>query len=246
MNRAGLPQDLPQIRGSFWEARFKLLPGKHKKHSDQPINQKTIKVKKSMFRKHQGSELNQHIRVIQRLVPGRQHFIHNPIHPSSSISPRVGPHSTEWSGTFASCNPCFWLVLTLDWTLARVYTQMQIQLICHPPSFAPCLSSFHRTSVVHTHFPYFFFCFYPKSSRMCPRNSSLGSFYRESGRTHTHCTFFSFLAYPWGNNLRTSSLDDAKPFNALRVGLIVEFKEGFAVWAKEIYRAASMDDLPAG
>lgn len=56
-------------------------------HSDPLINQKTIKVKKSMFRKHPGSELNQRIRVIQKLVPGRQHFIHNPIYPSRSIFP---------------------------------------------------------------------------------------------------------------------------------------------------------------
>lgn len=41
---------------SIWEARFKLLPGKHKKHRDLLINQKAIRVKKSMFRKHQGSE----------------------------------------------------------------------------------------------------------------------------------------------------------------------------------------------
>lgn len=76
-----------------------------------------------------------------------------------------------------------------------------------------------------------FFCFYPKSSRRCPKNISLGSFSLGSERTHTHCTFFSFLAYPWGNNFRTSSLDDDKPFNALRVGLTAEVKECFSVWA---------------
>lgn len=67
-----------------------------------------------MFRKHQGSELNQHIRVIQRLVPGRRHFIHDPIHLSGSVSPPVGPPPTEWFGTFASCREFSWPVLILD------------------------------------------------------------------------------------------------------------------------------------
>ena len=40
-------------------------------------------------------------------MPGRQHFIHNPIHLSSNISPLVGSHSTEWFGIFASCSQPF-------------------------------------------------------------------------------------------------------------------------------------------
>lgn len=40
-----------------------------------------------MFRKQGGWKFNQHIRIIQRLVPRRQHFSHHPIHPSRSISP---------------------------------------------------------------------------------------------------------------------------------------------------------------
>lgn len=50
-----------------------------------------------MFRKHGHSKFNQHIRLIQRLVPRRQHFSHNPIHPSRSI-PHPGPH---FPGCFA-------------------------------------------------------------------------------------------------------------------------------------------------
>lgn len=95
-----------------------------------------------MFRKHQGSELNQHIRVIQRLVPGRQCFIHNPIHPSRSISSLLGPSSTEWFGTFASCSQFFWLMLILDYTLARVYDQSQVQPVYYP--FLLCFFLFLR------------------------------------------------------------------------------------------------------
>lgn len=67
-----------------------------------------------MFRKHQGSELNQHIRVIQRLVPGRQHFIHSLIHPSGGTPPLVGSPSSEQFGTLASCSQFFWLVFVPD------------------------------------------------------------------------------------------------------------------------------------
>lgn len=73
-------------------------------------------------------------------MPGRQRFIHNPIHPSRSISPLVGPCSTEQFGTSASCSQFFWLVLILDCTLARVYYHSWIQLICHP--FLLCSFSF--------------------------------------------------------------------------------------------------------
>lgn len=139
-----------------------------------------------MFRKHQGSELNQHIRVIQRLVPGRQHFIHNPIHLSSSISPLVGPPSTEWFGTFASYSQFFWLVLIPDWTLARVSNQTQIKLICCPSllcSFFPLPFSFPRISVMYIHFLYFFSYIRPKQTRTRPKDISAGSFYLGSERT---------------------------------------------------------------
>lgn len=107
-----------------------------------------------MFKKHQGSELNQHIRVIQRLVPGRQRFIHNPIHPSRSISPLVGPRSTERFGMSASCSQFFWLVLILDCTLARVYCHIWVQFICHPSllcSFSFFPFSFPRIYQLSTH-----------------------------------------------------------------------------------------------
>lgn len=81
----GCPEICPRLQGLSGKQDLNFYQG----HSHLLINQKTIKVKKSMSRKHQGSELNQHIRVIQRLAPGRQRFTHNPIHLSSSTSPLV-------------------------------------------------------------------------------------------------------------------------------------------------------------
>lgn len=185
-----------------------------------------------MFRKHQGSELNQHIRVIQRRVPGRQHFTHNPIHLSSRIFPLVGPHLTEWSGPFASCNPCFWLVLTLDWTVARVDNPTSMKLICHPPFFSLCLSFlFPQNYLLCTHFSSIAFSVSIQNSPERVRKVFPGgSFYLRSERTYKRCTFFSFLASPWGNNFKTSPLDGDKPFSVLGVGLIVKVKGSFRVW----------------
>lgn len=181
-----------------------------------------------MFRKHQGSQLNQHIRVIQRLVPGRHHFIHNPIHLSSSISPLVGPCTTEWSGTFANYSPFFWLVLILDWTLARVYNQTRLSLSATPPFFAPCFSFLFPKNISCAHtLPLFLFLYLSKIDKNTSKRYFLGLFLPEI-RKNKQYTFFSFLARPWGNNFRNGSLDDyQKPFNALGIGLIVKVKELF-------------------
>lgn len=121
-----------------------------------------------MLRKHQGSELNQHIRVIQRLVPGRQHFIHNPIHLSSSISPTRGalilqndlgrlPAAASFSGW---CS--FWIE-----HLPGFITKLRLSLSPVPPFFALfffffLINSLSLEYVVQTCFPCFFFCKYPK------------------------------------------------------------------------------------
>lgn len=90
-----------------------------------------------MFRKHQGSELNQHIRVIQRPVPGRQHFSHNPIHLSGSISPPVGPPPTEWFGTLpaASSFSGWGSFLIEHWP--EFLTKLRLNLSAVLPFFAP-------------------------------------------------------------------------------------------------------------
>lgn len=81
------PGSIPGYKITLRNNGFSIYLGNIKRQGDLLINQTTIKVKKSMFRKHGSSKFNQHIRVIQSLVPRRQCVSHNPIHPSRGISP---------------------------------------------------------------------------------------------------------------------------------------------------------------
>lgn len=203
-----------------------------KKHSYLLINQKTIKVKKSMLRKHQGSELNQHIRVIQRLVPGRQHFIHSPIHLSSGISPLVGlllqndlghlPATASFSG---------WRSFLIEhWP--EFLTKLRLSLSAVPPFFAPFFPSFlSPQNIGHVHtLPLFIFLYPPKIDQTMSKRYFWRLFLPGIRKNLRHGTFFSFLVSPWRNNFRTISLDDYRPLSMPELAPQWRWMNHFRVW----------------
>lgn len=95
-----------------------------------------------MFRKHGGWKFNQHIRIIQRLVPRRQHFSHYPIHASRSIFPPPALPSQDVLGhlpaTASFSGPCsvlivhwpgFTITVRLSWSVVPVSFTLSFVLL---------------------------------------------------------------------------------------------------------------------
>lgn len=168
-----------------------------------------------MFRKHGGLKSNQHIRVIQRLVPRRQHFIHNPIHPSRSISP-LSALTPRMFWDICHCSQFFWLMLCLDCILARVYNHSQAHLISWPSLlysfiFAVTFISFSGDWwIVHIYLLNFFLYIYLKYTRTCPRTLMDSTWNHKE-----HITMNLLFPWPWGDYYRTlSSREYRKLFRA--------------------------------
>lgn len=186
-----------------------------------------------MFRKHQGSELNQHIRVIQRLVPGRQHFIHNPIHLSSSISPLVAlllqndlghlPAAASFSG---------WCSFLIEhWP--EFLTKLRLNLYAVLPSLLPPFLS-SDISCVHT-LPLFLFLYPTKIGQNMSKRYVCGLFL-PGVRKNIWQDIFSFLISAWGNNFRTISLNGHRSLQCPESASKWRLRDHFKAWHRKNLR----------
>lgn len=113
-----------------------------------------------MFRKHGGWKFNQHIRIIQRLVPRRQHFSHHPIQPSRSISPPLALPSQDVLGHLPAAASFSGLcsVLIVHWPGFTITVRLSLSVV--PVSFTLSFVLLHwgggNIWIAHIYFLNFF------------------------------------------------------------------------------------------